>query len=113
MLRVADAALDGCSVAVGFTRRRGVAQSASALQVAPSELAALAAGGARVAFVFGREASGLESSELARCSHHCEIATSAVQARSLPQAVLYALGRTFEEALAADPAAAARCSAAT
>ena len=27
---------------------------------------------------------------------------------SLPQAVLYALGRTFEEALAADPAAAAR-----
>ena len=104
-----DAALDGCSVAVGFTRRRGVARSASALQVAPSELAALAAGGARVAFVFGREASGLESSELARCSHHCEIATSAVQGSlSLPQAVLYALGRTFEEALAADPAAAAR-----
>ena len=31
-----DAALDGCSVAVGFIRRRGVARSASALQVAPS-----------------------------------------------------------------------------
>jgi tRNA C32,U32 (ribose-2'-O)-methylase TrmJ len=37
-----ESALQGCSVAVGFTRRRGVARSASANQVEVSQLASLA-----------------------------------------------------------------------
>lgn len=88
-----ESALQGCSVAVGFTRRRGVARSASANQVEVSQLASLATLPSPtasplsspptphptpfVALVFGREADGLRSSELFQCTHTCEIATSA------------------------------------
>ena len=97
-------ALSGCVAAVGFTRRRGVERSDAANAVAVGGLAALAEeSGGRVALVFGREASGLRSSELLLCTHVCEIATSASQGSlSLPAAVNFALGRAFEEALAGE-----------
>lgn len=108
-------ALAGCTAAVGFTRRRGVERSESANFMTVGGLANLAAEfssaesgtaedaarGGRIALVFGREASGLTSSELLLCTHACEIATSAAQgSMSLPAAVSFALGRSFEEALA-------------
>ena len=62
-------------------------------------------GGATIALVFGREASGLLSSEVLQCTHVCEIATSAVQgSMSLPSAATFTLGRAFEEALALEAA---------
>ncbi|KAL3924432.1 MAG: hypothetical protein SGPRY_003914 [Prymnesium sp.] len=118
---LSDAVTD-CTVAVGFTRRRGLVRGLSATHVTPSELAALGAlGGSesgkmatseatdqtgtatRVALVFGREASGLTSSEIGLCTHTCEILTDAEQGSlSLPASVVFALGRTFEEALLAE-----------
>ncbi|KAL1524008.1 hypothetical protein AB1Y20_018923 [Prymnesium parvum] len=96
-------ALRGCALAVGFTRRRGLERSASAAHVSLRELARLRREldpEARVAFVFGREASGLSSSEIGLCTHTCEILTAAEQGSlSLPAAVVLALGRTFEEEL--------------
>ena len=100
-------ALSGCVAAVGFTRRRGIERSESAIFVPvaglaslPIELSGKSPPAGQVALVFGREASGLKSSELLQCTHACEIATSATQgSMSLPAAAGLALARTFEEAL--------------
>ena len=103
-------ALADCTAAVAFTRRRGVDRMETANVVAVGGLAELGDqvvrdGGSQIALVFGREASGLLSSEVLECTHVCEIATSAVQgSMSLPSAATFALGRTFEEALAAEEA---------
>uniref|UniRef100_A0A7S4B5M6 tRNA/rRNA methyltransferase SpoU type domain-containing protein n=1 Tax=Chrysotila carterae TaxID=13221 RepID=A0A7S4B5M6_CHRCT len=100
-------ALRDCSIAVGFTRRRGVMRSASSTQVTVGELAALSqtAAGGRTALVFGREADGLRSSELLQCTHTCEIPTSANHgSMNLAASITFALGRCFEEKLALEGA---------
>ena len=112
-------ALADCVTAVAFTRRRGVDRFESANVVAVSDLADLGerlaldssghgsgdATAKKVALVFGNEVNGLRSSEVLQCTHICEIATSAVQgSMSLPSAATFALGRTFEEALATESA---------
>ena len=96
-------AISDCVAAVGFTRRRGEHRTEASLHMPVGGLAALGheARPGKVALIFGREASGLLSSELLLCTHACEIATSSVQgSMSLPAAAAFALGRTFEEALA-------------
>lgn len=105
-------ALEGCTHAVGFTRRSGELRRAS---VSLGEVAGLARAGvgargaehgatARVALVFGREDGGLTKEELLACTEVCSyIVGEIMPSLNLSHAVAIAVARVYEDVQAAVP----------
>lgn len=103
-----DAVAD-CRYAIGWTRRAGMARTVHpswpALCARHPDVAAAASSSERVpespvAFVFGREESGLNMQELAACTHLCAILTGRVQASmNLSHAVAVTLAPVFQAAV--------------
>ena len=86
-----EAALDGCTLAAGFSARgRELSHAPAALREAAPELAAASASGT-VALVFGNETSGLTNEELLRCQRLVHIpANPAYPSLNLAAAVMVA-----------------------
>ena len=73
-----DAALEGIDLAYATTSRSGVSYVQSPLDAA-SDILRVIGEGKRVAIVFGNEKSGLDKSQLDRCSRFIRIAMAAEQ----------------------------------
>ena len=86
-------ALRHVDTSVAFSRRSGALRRHAAL---PDALPALAAGNRRVALVFGREADGLTTEELAACGGSVEIASD--DSLNLSHAVAIALANLYAAA---------------
>ena len=93
-------ALRHADTSVAFSRRSGASRRHAAL---PDALPALAAGHRRVALVFGREADGLTTEELAACGGSVEIASD--DSLNLSHAVSIALANLYAAAGGGEPAA--------
>ena len=102
-----DAALDGTGAAIGTSRREGKQRRPHyRLDALAPELGRLMAAG-DLAFVFGREDSGLTDAELDRCTHLVHfLASDALPSYNLAQSVLVA-AYTLRLALEGSTAAAA------
>jgi TrmH family RNA methyltransferase len=101
-----DAALEGAATVIGTSRRVGKQRRPHYRldEIAP-DLPRMAAAG-EVAFLFGREASGLEDAELDRCTHLVHLlADEAYPSFNLAQAVLLAAYETRKALAGAPPAA--------
>lgn len=86
-----DDALSGIHESYGFSARKRTQTWASLdMESAVSRSLALADQNLSIAFVFGREQSGLTNEELARCSCRVHIETSDYTSLNLAQAVLLA-----------------------
>lgn len=86
-----DDALSDVHVSYGFSARHRTRTWASLeMEYAVGQCSAEVARGERVAFVFGREQSGLTNDELMRCQYRVHISTSDYTSLNLAQAVLLA-----------------------
>ena len=86
-----DDALSDVHESFGFSARKRTQTWASLeMESAVSRCLSLANAGQKIAFVFGREQTGLTNEELCRCSCQVHIATSDYSSLNLSQAVLLA-----------------------
>ena len=93
-----DEALSGFQESYGFSARQRTQSWASApVEEAVGRSIGIASGGGRIAFVFGREQTGLTNDELARCTFRVHIPTSDYTSLNLSQAVLIALHELFRQ----------------
>ncbi|MBR4986804.1 MAG: TrmJ/YjtD family RNA methyltransferase [Proteobacteria bacterium] len=94
-----DEALTGIHESYGFSARKRTQTWASLdMESAVSRSLALAEQDLAIAFVFGREQSGLTNEELARCSCRVHIETSDYTSLNLAQAVLLAAYELLRQA---------------
>ncbi|CAK9257081.1 unnamed protein product [Sphagnum jensenii] len=91
-----SAALKGCSMAVGFTRRSGGLRLPD---IHLSNLKIPSLGDLNLALIFGREDRGLTNMELLQCTHVCSIPSGkGTGSLNLSHAVAVALSRLYEAA---------------
>ncbi len=105
-----DEALAGCGLAVGTSaRRRSLAWPGREPRAAAAEAVAAAAAGTEVAFVFGRERTGLTNAELDRCQALLTIPTvpdfRSLNVAAAVQVVAYELHLAARGAPPAEPPA--------